>query len=482
MPAAGLPPIVLPSRLGGAARVRTPASQVQSGSALTKDAINRANTPLANYRQTRSAPDLMRYLAAGNALASTAGLNLVALADTGIQLKAYNSLSQEFSREGLLAAELIVSGINTSSDYSKGYSDKRSLPCLIESLLREVSLTGGCGVELVLDKYRIPDRLEMFPYDEITWISNGRGGKYPQQRPKTGQPADLNYPTVFISESFKSAAEKYATPFAASGAQSLFQLEMFLEDAWRVIRMAGEPRLTASLDYDLLVRSAPAEVQSDPVKLAAFLETARAQIETLLSGLNPQDALVVYNQVTVDKIEAGNEKKDFSELMNVYTGQAASALKSNASLLGLRTGGSQNVASVEALMSTKTARRLQLPVEEALSRALTLAVRLLGVDAYVEVAFKPIELRPETELEAHKAMQQARVLELLSLGRITDDEAQMMLGLGSTPDAAEDLSGSGFYKSKPADTLPASGTNAIGRNAGANPDPSAGGSDNSQRV
>jgi hypothetical protein len=79
-------------------------------------------------------------------------------------------------------------------------------------------------------------------------------------------------------------------------------------------------------------------------------------------------------------------------------------------------------------------------------------------------------------------MKQARVLELLSLGLVTDDEAQHMLGLGSIPASAQPLSGTGFYKSKPLDTLPASGTNAIGRNVGANPDTSAGGSDNEQRV
>ena len=478
--ASGLPPIVLPSRLGGAARVRTPASQVQSGSALTKDAINRANTPIANYRQTRSAPDLMRILAAGNALASTAGLNLVALADTGVQLKAYNSLSQEFSREGLLAAELIVSGINTSSDYSKGYADKKSLPCLIESLLREVSLTGGCGVELVLDKHRIPDRLEIFDYSEVNWISNGRGGKYPQQKPKTGEAVDLNYPTVFIGTSFQSAAEKYATPFMASGAQSLFQLESFLEDSWRVIRMAGEPRLTASLDYEQLVRSAPADIQNDPVKLATFLEDARSQIETLLSGLEPAEAVVNYNQVTLGKIDSSGEKRDFSDLMQVYTGMAASALKSNASLLGLRAGGSQNVASVESLLSTKVARRLQLPVEEVLSRALTLAVRLYGVDAYVSVEFRSIELRPETELESFRAMRQARVLELLSIGRITDDEAQVELGLGSIPEAAEELAGTGFYNRKEITPTPA-GFGAIGQNVGQPGNTSAGGKDQDQR-
>jgi len=481
--AGGLPPTVLPARLGGAARMRTQTSGLATGTALTKDALNRANVPLANYRGTRTAADLMRLLTAGNGLASTAGLNLVALADSGYQVSAYTTLSQEFSREGLLAAELVLSGISNLSDYSKGYVDKKGVASLVETLLREVSLTGGCAIELVLDRFRIPDRIEALPYDEIEWVSNGRGGKYPRQKQAGSEPVDLNYPTVFVGESFKSAKEKYATPFMASGAQSLFQLQDFLEDSWRVIRQAGQPRITASIIYEQLVRAAPADTQSDPDKLAVYLEAARSSIETLLSGLNPQDALVTFDAVQIGKIEAGSEKRDIKELLEVYTGTAASALKSNASLLGLRTsGGSQNVASVEALLSTKTARRLQIPVEEVLSRAITLAVRLLGVDAYVEFKFRDINLRPEEELAAHRAMDTNRVLELLSLGRITDDEAQLLMGLGSLPEAAEELSGTGFYKSKAPDSVPASGTNAAGRNIGANPDTSAGGRDNAQRV
>jgi hypothetical protein len=162
---------------------------------------------------------------------------------------------------------------------------------------------------------------------------------------------------------------------------------------------------------------------------------------------------------------------------------AASALKTNPSMMGMRmAGGSQNVASTEAMLALKLAGMFQGPVKTVLSRALTLAVRLMGVDAYVKFKFDPVDLRPESELEAHKSMRQSRVLELLSYGRVTDDEAQTLLGLGSLPASAETLSGTGFYKSKEPDTLPASGTNA--RNAAVKPDTpsSAGGRDNVQRV
>lgn len=454
---------------------------MEQGAALARDSLNRANTPLANYRQTRAAPDLMRYLAAGNALASTALLNMAALANTKMEFRVYDGLTQEFSREGLLALEQILSAIDCVQDYSKGYSDKRTTASLIETALREVGLTGGVVMELVLDKYRLPDRLVLAPYDEVVWKANGKGGVYPAQKPKTGAEVDLNFPNVFVAEGFKSAAEKYSTPFSASGAQSLFQFEDFVQDAWRTIRRAGEPRLTASLNYESIVRSAPADVQNDPSKLADYLESARTQIETLLTGLNPEDALVSFDLLTVDKIDGNGAKKDFADLMQVYSGMAASALKSNASLMGLRMGGSQNVASTEALLSTTVARLLQIPVESVFSRALTLAVRLLGIDCYVEAHFGSIELRPNSELEAFRAMKQNRILELLSLGLLTDEEAQNQLGLGSRPASAPELSGTGFYSNKAPDTVPQSGANAIGANVGQAGDTSAGGKDQDQR-
>ena len=482
MPTAGLPPIVLPRKIGGTARTASPASGFELGSMLAKDSINRANTPLANYRQTRSAPELMRFLAAGNALASTALLNMAALANTKLEFRVYDGLTQEFSRNGLLALEQILSAIDCVQDYSQGYSDKRTMASLTETALREVGLTGGVVVELVLDRYRLPDRLVLAPYDELIWRSNGKGGVYPTQKPKIGLERDLNFPNIFVAEGFKSAAERYSTPFSASGAQSLFQFEDFVQDAWRTIRRAGEPRLSASLNYDQMVRSAPPDVQNDPAKLSDYLESARTQIETLLTGLNPEDALVSFDLLTINKIDANGEKKDFADLMQVYSGMAASALKSNASLMGLRMGGSQNVASVESLLSTKIARLLQVPVESAFSRALTLAVRLLGIDVYVEAHFRNIELRPESELEAHKAMQQNRILELLSLGLLTDEEAQNQLGLGSRPASSTDLSGTGFYSSKPPNTLPASGTNSLGQNLNPQGPTSGGGKDNVKRV
>ena len=92
------------------------------------------------------------------------------------------------------------------------------------------------------------------------------------------------------------------------------------------------------------------------------------------------------------------------------------------------------------------ARGIQRPVEEVMSRILTLAVRMYGVDTYVRFAFSPINLRPEDELEAFKTMHQARILEQLSEGFLTDEEAAQALGTGPRAPGAPPLSGTGFMR------------------------------------
>lgn len=479
----GVPPVVLPTRMAGKARSATPSSSIARGQPLTQDALNPANTSIGSQRFERTAAALMRTLAESNGLASTALINLMAMAESGWSVMAYDTWTQEFSRPGLLAAETVIAALDTAWDYSKGYNGRRSLASLMETALWEIPQTGGIGIELVLDKTRLPLDLVLFPYDQVIWKSDGKGGVFPAQKPPAGQEVELNYPTVFVAESVKSADRRYTLPFVASGAQRLIHYESFVEDMWRILRRAGEPRIVIKLDYEKVVASASMEIREDDGKLAAYLDQVRSDIEGLLNDLQPEDALVTYDLAEVSQIDSAGEKKDFQALLSELSGQAASAVKSNASMLGMRAGGSQNVASTEAMLSTKVASLLQTPVEEVFSKALTLAVRLYGIDAYVRLRFHPINLRPEDELEAHKSMKQARVLELLSNGRITDDEAQAMLGLRSLPAGAQELTGTGFYDAKPADTMPASGTNARNANIAPTETPtSGGGSDNAQRA
>ena len=74
-------------------------------------------------------------------------------------------------------------------------------------------------------------------------------------------------------------------------------------------------------------------------------------------------------------------------------------------------------------------------------------VRLLGYDVFVEFSFARPDLRADSELEAFRSMKQSRVLDLLSLGLITDDEAALQLTGKLPPASAPKLSGTMFRSS-----------------------------------
>ena len=473
------PSVTLPRRVIGKARAQTPYSSAKSGDVIRRDDASTLNKSARDSRNASSAAAAMRGFWESSDLLSTAIANFVAMASgVGYSIRSYTTATQEFSREGTLAAEAVLASLTTDWDYTSGYSDSRGMPALVETLLLEVLLTGGIGLELVLDKYRLPRTINPFPYDSIEWVSKGNGRKVPAQKGPDGNLIELNLPTIWVGESMKPANRKYALPLLHSGLQRLVNYAQLTEDAWRVVTRAGMSRLVVQLDYEKVVNSAAPEVRNDPAKLSSYLEEVRTVHENVLTDLAPEDALVIYSLAEVEALKVTGEKAELGELLTQMAGLVATALKSNPSALGLRVGGSQNTGTVESMLATKTARLFQKPVEEVLSRALTLACRLYGADVYVELAFGDIDLRPLNELEAHLQIKQNRVLELLSLHRINDDEAQAMLGLGSLPPQAEQLAGTGFHDSKAPDALPVAATNSRNRQISPDTPSSSGGSDN----
>jgi hypothetical protein len=72
-------------------------------------------------------------------------------------------------------------------------------------------------------------------------------------------------------------------------------------------------------------------------------------------------------------------------------------------------------------------------------------LRLAGFsDLHCEATFNEISLRPDVELASHRLITQKAILEQLSLGFITDEEAAWEMGLEGLPEGFKKLSGTGF--------------------------------------
>jgi len=441
--------VVLPRSLAKKAKAATPGSNQDSGSLIPRQNTQMVFETVRQLRDGGRKIEAIRKLARVDGTVSAAVFALVQNAMSGYSLKAFTTGTHEYNAEGTQLVRSVAASMDTLYDYTKGFSDKNTLDSAIETGLREVIETGAIATELVLNQERFPDRINVIPYEELQWKKRSQGLSPVQQA--AGGEIDLNIPTFWVAESHKEANQAYSSSMLEGALNTAFYYAEFIEDMRRAVRRSGHARITVKLDSEKVRASAPSDVASDPDKLRSYMEKTRDDIVSIINTLEPEDALVTYDLADIDSISAEGEKMDYKELLAALSGMLSTSLKTHPSIIGLRLAGSQSLSNTESLVYLKIARSVQVPVEQVMSRAMTLAVRLYGADVYVKFVFKPIDLRPETELEAFRIMQQDRILEQLSLGFITDEEAAELLGTGPRPPGAPPLSGTFFKDTTGAD-------------------------------
>ncbi len=437
--------VILPSKnLAGKARAKRPGSDYDRGQTIRNTLNTFTAKAIENVRTRTDINEIIRTLMREDGLFSSAANSMAALAaNSGYRIAGFNSAGA-MDISVMSMAYSIMDRFSTLHDYSQGFNDKPGMQSLLSSLTIDVIGTGGCGVELVLDQTFGPERLVPVGYSTIGWEADGKGGRYPTQ--DSGE-INLNLPTVFVAEHNRNPDEAYSVSLLRPGLTHTINFNEFLEDTHRAVNRTGHSRLVATLVAEKVWAAAPEDVKNDPAKRNGYFNNVRSQVEEALRGLEPEDALVAYDSVTYDIKDTGGSKADYSPMLSTLGNLLGASLKTPASVSGLRAGGSQALSNAETLIYLKVVEAARPPVEEVMSRALTLACRLLGVDGYVYFEFMPVNLRPEEELEAYKGTKQKRILEQLSLGLINDADACYQLGL--RPQGLLNLlAGTGFYNAK----------------------------------
>ena len=404
-----------------------------------------ATTDMLSLRSARSTKALVRELVAASPDVGASVNAYIRL----IVTKEYRAIARNQdgtpNPDATKALQVMLTRIDFMAGYADGFSGVMPLHGLAESLVKEIRIEGACAMELVLDKSRMPERLQPVSSSQITFIDDGRT-KYP--RPVQvigGEEIDLDYPTFFYEALDQDLLQAYSdSPMEAAIQATLADAE-FSNDVRRVIKRVLHPRLTAAIQSAEFLKTVPSEVQNDAEKLDEYRESVIRAIETQINGLDPDDALVFFDTVKFDLMGRGNEslQREYDTLQSINDAKVAAGTKVPGSVLG-HSSGSQNIASTETMLFVKYCQGVQIKINSIMSRALTLAVRLLGHDCYVQFEFDRIDLRPESELEAFNAMKQSRVLDLLSLGLVSDEEASIMLTGRLPREGAPRLAGTMF--------------------------------------
>ncbi|QZI93217.1 hypothetical protein SIPHO049v1_p0092 [Vibrio phage PS14A.1] len=408
---------------------------------------------IADIRAETDVVKAIRRLSTDERFTSNAVFSIVQLALTEFRAVGYDSVTGAFNQQVTDAVRQIMVRMDTLNDYTQKFTKKPTIRQFVETALREVALSGAVAAELVISKEGFPNYLQAVAYESLTYKTKTGNLVYPKQKPSAGggTDIDLDIANFFICELNLGADETYATPMYKSALIDTFQNNDFIDSMRRVVNRTGHSRLVITLDAEKVKASASEEVQSDENKMMQYMSDVQTQVQRAVGNLNPEDSVVVYDSMEVDVKDIGGEKSDYVPLMQQVSNMQATSLKAPPSILGIRSEGSQSLANSETLVYLKIAKAIQGPVIDLLSRALTLAVRLLGVQGYVKFEMDPIELRPDSEREAYKMTKQQRILNQLSLGLITDEHACLQLNVPYRSDMAP-LSGTRFLDKSASNT------------------------------
>lgn len=413
---------------------------------LARTDLNVANLDIASVaRSNASTPAVIRALIRSNPDLSAAASAFIRTGiPEGFKLAARNG-DGSLNRDATQLAMEIAARMDLMPDYVNGFSQVSSLRSISEALAKQLLTNGACACELVLDKSRMPLKFNPVAVEQIIWFPDAPGVR-PVQR-LGGIDTDLDIPTFFYTALDADVLDAYAqSPFEAA-VQPVLAGTTFLSDLRRVCARHVYPRYDLSINEEKLRARIPPDILNDKDKTAAYLNTVIADIESVINGLGVEEALIHFDFFEVKFVEGGSTDvpNTFDTVKSIFDEKIATGAKVMPSILG-HGSGSQNVASTETMLFLTSANgMIRLKLNEIYSKAFTLAVRLFGLDVTVEFCFDTIELRPSSELEAFRAMKQSRVLEQLSYGFITDDEAALELTGRLTPTGFKPLSGTGFF-------------------------------------
>lgn len=351
-----------------------------------------------------------------------------------------------YDRDATLLVQQLLSRFDILPDYATdGFTAPQSIRSISESLGKEVMLYGSCCGEVVLGKDRLPKKILPISTTQIKFVADKDRTLIPWQYIGS-EKIQLDIPTFIYVNLDQSLTDVYSSSPIESAIKPVIYSEQFSNDITRIIRKVIHPRQTIKIDEEMIRKHLSPEAQMDTDTATAELNSIISSIESKINGLQPEDALVHLDSLEFATSNTGNAglSAEYGVLQEMANARMSAGSKTNGTVLGFAAG-SSNIASSEILLFMKSCTgAIKAPIEEFWSRALTLSARLFGFDVVVKFSFADLDLRPTGEMMAFRQTLQMMVLEQLSLGIISDDEACLKLTGTLAPLGMKPMSGTMF--------------------------------------
>lgn len=388
---------------------------------------------------TRSDPNLSAAVASYVRTGVTSGFTAIA-----------RNMDGTVNPEATQALAQIITRMDVLNDYTIGYDDGRSIRSISEVWAREIVTMGAMCGELVLDKLRMPDHIAPLASAQIRMFPSKDGRKLIPKQFIAGEYIDLDIPTFFMVTLDEDLLEPYPiSPIEPAVQAVLFGAE-FLNDIRRVVKRAIHPRMVVTIDEEKFKKNIPADYLNDVEKINEYMTSVVSELETRVNGMAPEDAMVIFDTIGIEVVDHGNTNlsNEYKVIQDIADAKLAAGAKTLPTVLG-HSNGTSNTASAETLLFVKSVEGMVwAKLNEMFSKVFTLSTRLLGYDVAVTFKYNAIDLKPESELESFWAMKQSRMLQLCSLGFMTDEETSIQLTGALPPKGMKPLSGTGFFEMK----------------------------------
>ena len=442
---AGMTQVLLPKGKGTRGGISAPPGYNPNRIIMTAPAYRDHLNDLYNNRTLLDSRALLNQLVNQDPDVSAAVHSYLTIAASAQMVIYAHDVNDQIDPVGIQQANQLLQNLTIRNDYTTGFSSKLALVSLLDEFRYMLLLRGSLGGELILDKTYVPVELRAIDMASIRWSQPLAGVFLPEQRvPGVSNFIPLDIPTFFTTNYHQNPTDMYTFSPFVSAINTIAARTEVINELYNIMKVVGFPRLDVSVLEEVLLANAPPTLRNDMTALRTFVSDEILKVRSTLAGVQANQPFVHSSAI---KAEILNDKNpgagmQIQSIIDVLDSQNQAALKVMPAVIGK--AANATTASTEARLFAMSADALNRTVGAFMSNFMTFGVRLNGYAGRVEVKFRPVELRPVTELEPQLTMRAARLKDDLSLGLISDTEYSMEM-YGRPPIVgAPPLSGTGF--------------------------------------
>ena len=380
---------------------------------------------LSNLSKLNST-DIIRLLVYIEPNVSHAISNYLRVFDSGYYLTAKKP-NGSTHKEGETFLNEVVMRLNSPS--GSNFVPDNSLNRFILEVATHTLLDGALAAEIEFDEfYRAAG---LYSIDPATINFTYKGGRLvPYQGQGYGE-VPLDYPTIFYVPVDSIAGDPYGTNQILSVIQPVMNKFRLLQDFARALHNLGFDRIDIEINQQAVIDSCKSRGINDPQLILAEINRVVTESTTSLRSLDADDNPVHVDLLKLSPLEGKNASKglDVQAVVNVLLSEIASGLKTYATILGKRFGGStEGYTSVEALLFIKLIEGFHSICKRLLDRIFTLILQVeAGIQAYASWEWLEPSLRPTYESAQYYAAFSLMLWEEEQLGAISQQERNSMV-------------------------------------------------------